>query len=156
MGMMDEKEKLLQQNNNNDHKNNINNNNNNNIHGNNISPIDYSSTNNIHDIKDILQNNDIKSSVQSLGDTTDQLCEILDRAKILHKMRNNLTNKIIHIRGNKQTIFSYYLILNRYIIISYAQSKSDPLGFMEWIKIQNKLEKLEITLKDIATLLNEN
>eukprot|EP01083_Nonionella_stella_P001774 5083_1 len=116
-----------------------------------------SSTNNIHHIKDILKNNDIKSSVQSLGDTTDQLLQILDRAKILQLHANNLSNaqnnKIIHIRGNKQTIFSYYLILNRYIIISYAQSKSEYLSFMEWIKIQGKLEKLQITLKDIQALL---
>merc|ERR1712129_62629 len=69
--------------------------------------------NSIHQIKKTLQTNDIKSCVQSLGDTTDQLFEILDRAKIIHKKRNTQRNKIIHIRGSKkQTIFSYYLILN--------------------------------------------
>jgi len=113
------------------------------------------SENEMISIKNILKNNDIKSSVQSLGDTTNQLCEILDRAKILHKMRDDLAKKVIHIRGNKQTIFSYYLLLNRYIIISYAQYKSECLEFGEWIKIQGKLEKLEITLKDIEALLNE-
>ena len=107
------------------------------------------------DIKNMLKNNDIKSSLQSLGDTTDQLCEILKKAKILHKMRDGLTKKIIHIRGNKQTIFSYYLISNKFIIISYAQSKSQYLGLLEWIKIQSKLEKLEITLKDIDILLQQ-
>ena len=109
--------------------------------------------NDMMSIRELLKNNDIKSSVQSLGDTTDQLCEILDRAKILHKMGDSLGKKIIHIRGNKQTIFSYYLLEKNYVIISYAQSKSETLEFMEWIKIQNKLEKLEITLKDIQELL---
>jgi len=68
-------------------------------------------------------------------------------------MRGDQNNKIIHIRGNKQTIFSYFLILNTHIIIAYAQSKCETLGFMEWIKIQSKLEKLEVTLKDIELLL---
>jgi len=144
-GNSDEKEKLLQQ----QQKSNI---------KNQSVSSQYESLrekNGIRHIKKTLKNNDIKSSVQSLGDTTDKLFEILDRAKILHKMRNVQNNKIIHIRGNKQTIFSYYLILNTHIIISYAQSKSDPLGFMEWIKIQSKLEKLEVTLKDIELLLTE-
>merc|ERR1712228_1095612 len=129
-GNSDEKEKLLQQQ---QQKSNVN--------SQSSVSAQYESLrekNGIHHIKKTLQNNDIKSSVQSLGDTTDQLFEILDRAKILHKMRNVQNNKIIHIRGNKQTIFSYYLILNTHIIISYAQSKSDPLGFMEWIKHCNR------------------
>ena len=145
-GNSDEKEKLLQQQR--QHKGN----------SPNSTGSDYESLNErngIHQIKRTLQNNDIKASVQSLGDTTDQLFEILDRAKIIHKMRNTQNNKIIHVRGNKQSIFSYYLILNTHIIISFAQSKSVPLEFLEWIKIQSKLEKLEVTLKDIEALLGE-
>ena len=110
---------------------------------------------NIHDIRNILDSNDIRASIQSLGDTTDQLCEILGRAKILHKMKDDLSKKIIHIRGHQQTIFSYYLLKSKYIIISYSQSKSGSLSFIEWIKIQSKLEKIEITLKDIEILLDD-
>ena len=108
--------------------------------------------------QDVLRTNDIISSVRSLGDTTDKLCEILDKAKVIRKMKG-VGSPVIHIRGHKNTVFSYYLIGDcrdaNHIIISYARSASEKLEFMEWIKIQSKLEKLEGVLRDINTLLKD-
>ena len=102
--------------------------------------------------QDVLKTDEIISSVRSLGETTNKLCEILEKAK-------RIRARVIHIRGNKQTIFSYYLIGDdedpNHIIISYARSRANILEFMEWVRIQSKLEKLEGILRDITALLKQ-
>ena len=96
-------------------------------------------------------------TIGSLNETTSKLLDILKEAKLLQKIAQTSNNKTIHIRGNKLTLFSYYLISYKYCCITFVQSNTpNDLKNINYSQINDFNKRPILEIHEILKSTNNN